>query len=117
MPDAVTLHLPAGLPLRVLDLSNTALSWSSNLFAGPSELHLGFRDCDAVADILADELFGIFNASSRLEKLSLAQIRPRAPVRKGVGRCVSWGVLSRSLRVPSRRCVGWANAEGASSSG
>ena len=59
--------------MRVLDLSNTALSWSSNLFAGPSELHLGFRDCDAVADILADELFGIFNASSRLEKLSLAQ--------------------------------------------
>ena len=115
MPDAVVLHLPAGLPLRVLDLSNTTLSWSSNLFAGPSELHVGFKDCGVVADILVDELFGIFNASSRLVRLSLAQIRPRVPVRKGVEQCVSWGVLSRSPRVSSCRCVGWANGEGASS--
>ena len=83
MPDPVALQLPVDLPLRVLDLSNATLPWSSIPFAGLSELHLGFRDCDAVVDISADELFGIFDASPRLERLSLVQIRPRVPIRKG----------------------------------
>ena len=77
MPDPVALQLPVDLPLRVLDLCNATLPWSSNLFAGLSELHMNFRDCDAVVEISPDELLGILEASPQLESLSLVQVRVR----------------------------------------
>lgn len=83
LPDPVALQIPTDLPLRVLDLRNATLPWSSNLFAGLSELHVDFRDCDAVVDISADELLGIFDVSPRLERLSLLRVCPRTPVGNG----------------------------------
>ena len=83
IPAPVDLQLPMDLPLQTLDLSNATLPWSSNLFAGLRELRLDFRDCEAVVDISADELLGVFDASPRLESLSLVRVRPRIPVRSG----------------------------------
>ena len=83
IPEPVALCLPQDLQLRVLHLSNATLPWSSNIFTGLSELHMSFRGCDAVVEISADELLGIFEASPRLEDLSLAQVRIKIPATKG----------------------------------
>ena len=83
IPDPVALQLPMDLPLQILDLSNATLPWSSNLFTGLRELRMDFRDCEAVVDISADELLGVFDASPQLESLSLIQVRPRIPVNHG----------------------------------
>jgi len=81
--DPVFLQLPTDLPLRVLDLRNATLPWSSNLFTGLSGLHLDFRDCDIIVEVSEDELLGIFDASRQLESLSLVQVEPRIPIRGG----------------------------------
>ena len=91
--DPVALQLPTDLSLRVIDLRNAALPWSSNLFAGLSELHLDFRDCDIFVEISEDELLGIFDASSQLESLSLIQIKPSTPIRTGQLRSVPTRVV------------------------
>ena len=83
IPAPVALQLPMDLPLQTLDLSNATLPWSSNLFAGLRELRMDFRDCEAVVDISADELLGVFDASPQLESLSLVRVRPRIPVMNG----------------------------------
>ena len=71
--DPLHLELP-GMPLqvKVLDLRNVTLSWSSqsHRFNGLRELHLNFRDYDHIVTIPEDDLFGIFDASPRLERLS-----------------------------------------------
>ncbi|KAF9643841.1 hypothetical protein BDM02DRAFT_3122849 [Thelephora ganbajun] len=79
LSDPVILELPTDLPLRVLDLRNATLPWSSNLFSGLSELHLDFVDCDSLVEISEEDLFGILEASPRLESLSLLQLIPKIP--------------------------------------
>ena len=76
LPEPVALELPAGALLQVLDLRNIVLPWSSqsHLFHGLRELHLNFKDCDPVVFIPEDELFGIFDASPQLERLSLVRV-------------------------------------------
>ena len=66
-----SLKLPQGMPLRVLDLCNVTLPWSSNYFTGLRELRLEFISCIVVVAMLEDELLGIFDASPQLERLSL----------------------------------------------
>jgi len=83
VPAPLALQLPVDLPLQALDLTNATLPWSSNLFAGLRELRMDFKSCEAVVDISADELLGVFDASPQLESLSLIQVRPRIPVRNG----------------------------------
>ena len=80
--DPVHLELPACMPLQVLDLRNVTLSWSSqsHLFDGLRELHLSFRDCGHIVTIPEDELFGIFDASPRLEHLSLLRVGHQIPL-------------------------------------
>lgn len=75
----ITLPLPADMPLLTLDLRNTKLPWSSNLFCGLTELRLDFRDCDHV-EISEEELLKILGASPQLTSLSLMQVGPRATV-------------------------------------
>jgi len=77
MRDPVVLQLPADLPLRVLDLRGATLPWSSSLFAGLRELHLDFTECDSFVEISEEELLGIFEASPRLESLSLLRLIPQ----------------------------------------
>jgi len=77
MRDPVVLHLSADLPLRVLDLCNATLPWSSYVFTGLRELHLDFTECDSFVEISEEELLGIFDASPRLESLSLLQLIPK----------------------------------------
>ena len=68
------LRLPMEMPLEVLDLRNIVLSWPSNhTYNGLRELHLDFRDCDP-SIFPGDELFGILDASPRLERLSLLRV-------------------------------------------
>jgi len=81
--EPVALQLPTDLPLRVLDLCNATLPWSSNLFTGLSGLHLDFSDCTIIVGISEDELLGIFDASRQLESLSLVQVEPRVPIGGG----------------------------------
>ena len=83
LQDPVALQLPTDLPLRVLDLRNATLPWSSNLFTGLSELHLDFGGCDNVVEISEDELLRILDASPHLESLSLVQVKPCPPIRGG----------------------------------
>jgi len=83
MEDPVALQLPADLPLRVLDLSNATLPWSSSLFIGLRELHLDFTDCDSFVEISMEELLGILEASPQLENLSLLRLMPKVPVMGG----------------------------------
>ena len=64
------LQLPAGLPLRVLDLVNATLSWPSYLFTELRELHLDFTECDSLVEISEEELLGVLDASPQLENLS-----------------------------------------------
>ena len=69
--ELVRLGLPTEMPLEVLDLRNIVLSWPSNhTYNGLRELHLDLRDCDP-SIFPGDELFGILDASPRLERLSL----------------------------------------------
>ena len=84
-PIPVALEFPVDTPLRVLDLRNVTLSWSSQsqLFNRLRELHLNFGDCDPVVTIPEDELFGIFDASPQLERLSLVQVGHEVPVKNG----------------------------------
>ena len=81
----VLLELPVGMPLQVLDLRNVILPWSSQsqLFNGLRELHLDFGDCDPAVTIPEDELFGIFDASPQLERLSLVWVGHEVPLRNG----------------------------------
>lgn len=75
-----TLQLPTNIPLRVLNLCNTTLPWSSNLFIGLRKLHLDFTGCDDAVEISVDELFRILDASPQLESLSLMQLGLRKPI-------------------------------------
>jgi len=79
------LELPVDMPLQVLDLRNVTLSWpsQSHLFNGLCELHLDFKDCDPTVFILEDELFGILDASPRLEHLSLVWVGHEVPEKNG----------------------------------
>ena len=83
IPDPVALQIPIDLPLQTLDLSNATLPWSSTLFAGLRELRMDFRECETVVVISADELLAVFDASPRLESLSLVQVQPTVPLRNG----------------------------------
>ena len=85
LPNPVALELPMGIPLQVLDLRNVTLSWpsQSHLFNGLRELQLNFKDCDPVVVIPENELFGIFEASPQLERLSLVRVGHDVPVRNG----------------------------------
>ena len=79
----VALQLPIDMPLQVLDLRNVTLPWSSHRFTGLRELHLNFRDCETIVTIPEHELFGIFDASPQLERLSLVQVGQKVPVKDG----------------------------------
>ena len=79
-PGPVFLQLPTNMPLQVLDLRNTMLPWSSCRFTGLRELHLNFRDCPTPVTFPEDELFGLFDASPQLERLSLVQVGHEPPV-------------------------------------
>jgi len=74
----VALQLPTNTPLRVLDLHNATLPWSSDLFTGLRELHLDFSD--VTVSITEDELLRILDGSPQLERLSLVQVRQTIPV-------------------------------------
>ena len=80
LDNPVGLQLPADLPLRVLDLCNATLPWSSYLFTELRELHLDFIECELFVEISEEELLGIFDASPRLESLSLLRLIPTYPV-------------------------------------
>jgi len=80
IPSPFTLQLPMDMPLQVLDLRNIMLPWSSHRFTGLRELYLNFRDCDPPVTFPEDELFGIFDTSPLLERLSLVQVGHDAPV-------------------------------------
>jgi len=73
----VAFQLPTNPPLRVLDLRNATLPWSSHFFIGLSELHLDFGD--VTVSMTEDELLKILDASPQLERLSLVQIRQTIP--------------------------------------
>jgi len=81
--DPLFLQLPADLPLQVLDLANVVLPWSFSLLTGLRELHLDFRDCDSFVEISEEELLKIFEASPRLESLSLRRLLLVIPVVDG----------------------------------
>ena len=78
----VPLELPVGMLLQILDLRNVTLPWStqSHVFNGLRELHLSFKDCGYIVMIPEVELFGIFDASPRLEHLSLLQVPHQIPL-------------------------------------
>jgi len=80
MEDPVIIQFPTDLPLRALDLSNATPPWSSYLFTELRELHLDFTECDSFVEISEEELLGIFDASPRLESLSLIRLIPMVPV-------------------------------------
>jgi len=80
IPDPVALQLPTDMPLQVLDLRNIMLPWSSHRFTGFRELYLNFGDCDPPVTFPEDELFGIFDTSPLLERLSLVYVGDEAPV-------------------------------------
>ena len=81
--DPVPIELPTGMSLQVLDLRNAVLPWSSLRFTGLRELHLNFRDCHPAITIAEDELFGIFDASPQLERLSLVEVGHELPIIDG----------------------------------
>jgi len=81
MSDLVDLPLTmTSTFLRVLDLRNAALPWSSNLFTGLSELHLDFLGCSSIVDMQWDELLRIFDASPQLGWLPLGAGRTNDPL-------------------------------------
>ena len=63
----------------MLDLTNAILPWSSSLFAGLSELHLDFRQCEIPVEISEEELLEIFEDSPQLESLSLFKLELETP--------------------------------------
>lgn len=71
----IVLQLPMNMPLRILDLRNTTLPWSSQLFVGLCELRLDFQDCEPM-EISEDEFLRVLKASPQLESLSLIQAGP-----------------------------------------
>jgi len=77
----VIVQLPTSTPLQAIDLRNATLPWSSDLFAGLSELHLDFRD--VAVSIMEGELLGILDASPQLKRLSLVQVRQTIPTAAG----------------------------------
>jgi hypothetical protein len=81
LSNPVPLELPTGLPLRVLDLRNAKLPWTSNLFTGLTELHLVYSESISSMDITEDELLRILDASPQLERLSLVDLVPTLPTR------------------------------------
>ena len=81
LPVPVPLELPMGIPLRVLDLQNATLPWSS--LTGLRQLHLSFTGCHPIVTIPEDELFAIFDASPQLERLSLLKVGHEFPVSNG----------------------------------
>ena len=85
LPNPVAVELPMDMPLQVLDLRNVTLSWlsQSHLYGGLRELHLNFKECDPAVIIPEDELFGILEASPRLEQLSLVEVGHDVPVKNG----------------------------------
>ena len=85
-PNPVALELPMDMALQVLNLRNVILPWSSHLFlfTGLRELHLNFKACDPVVTIPEDELFGIFDASPQLERLSLVEVGHEIQVEDGI---------------------------------
>jgi len=80
----VTMRLPTDMSLRVLDLRNITLPWSSNIFTGLSDLRIDFTGCDVTVGISEDELLGILGASPQLECLKLMKVGPRTAVGNGV---------------------------------
>lgn len=96
MPAPVDIQLPTDLPLRVLDLQNAKLPWSSNLFTGLTELHLDFSNCHTSTEIPEDDLLRILSASPRLERLSLVDLRPTVP-----GMDEPQLAPTRTIRLPS----------------
>lgn len=80
----VAMQLPTDMPLQVLDLRNVTLPWSSNLFAGLSDLRIDFTDCDATVEISKDELLGILGASPQLKRLWLKKVGPITAVGDGM---------------------------------
>ena len=85
LSDPVALELPMDMPLQVLDLLNVTPSWLSlsHLPNGLHELRLDFKDCNPAVIISEDELFGVLDASPRLEHLSLVQVGHEVPGRNG----------------------------------
>lgn len=79
----IPLRLPTAAPLHTLDLRNTAIPWSSNLFIGLRELRLDFRDCGDHINLSEDELLRILDASPQVESLSLLKVGPKAAARCG----------------------------------
>jgi hypothetical protein len=78
LSDPVPLQEPsADLHLRILDLRNAILPWSSSIFAGLTELHLDFRECDRIVEISEEYMVGVFEASPGVESLSLCQLHPK----------------------------------------
>lgn len=73
----IVLQLPTDVSLLTLDLRNTTISWSSNLFIGLTELRLDFRDCGEPREISEDELLRILEASPQLDTLGLMQMGPK----------------------------------------
>ena len=82
IPGPVVLQLPMNMPLQVLDLRNIAIPWSAHRLTELRELHLNFRDCDTMT-IPEDELFGFFDASPQLQRLSLVQVGHAVPIQAG----------------------------------
>ena len=108
VPDPVPVELPMGTSLRVLDLRNVMLSWSSqaHLFSRLRELHLSFEDCERVVAIPEDELFNIFDAAPQLEDLSLLRVGHDVPVRDGS----SFPLAKRTIRLPNLTSLSLANS-------
>ena len=71
----VPLQLPNDVPLTTLRLENVTLSCSPRHFTGLRELRLDFSDCVYVTAMPEDELLGILDASPRLERLSLVDLK------------------------------------------
>jgi len=76
--DPIAVQLPNDMPgLRVLDLRDAVLPWSSNLFTGLTELHLDYRD--VFVSLVEDELLRILETSPQLERLSLMRVGETVP--------------------------------------
>ena len=84
IPEPVVLQLPTNMPLQVLDLRNVTIPWLAHRFTELRELHLNFRDCDCPVPIPEDELFGFFDASPQLERLSLVRVGHVVPIEAGI---------------------------------
>jgi len=59
------------------------LPWSSKLYAGLSELHLDFSDCDVLVEISEEELLGILEGSPQLKRMTLLQLNLEVSIAGG----------------------------------